>query len=202
MKSGSPPPITAEAPPSDAKVIGEKLRLRRKRKRLSLKDVAEKSGLSIGMLSLVERGLTMPSVRSMRTICDALEMPVRWLFDGMSSDNAHETGVVVRKAERRSLSYANSGLHKELLTPDSQAHLQMFRFVMQPGINSGDAYNNAPGGKCGVVLSGSLGLELDGREFTIESGDSFAFDATQKVRFWTIGSEVCEVLWVVTPPTV
>lgn len=186
----------------DPSLIGEKLRLRRKQKRLSIKQVSEKSGISIGMLSLVERGRSMPSVRSMRAICDALEMPVRWLFENDFIDGAYEDDIVVRAGARRSINYDSHKLHKELLTPDTQADIQMLRFVLQPGSDSGEPYKDAPGGKCGLVLRGRLGLELGGRSFIIEVGDSFAFDATQSVRFWCIGAEECEVIWVVAPPTV
>ncbi|MDD2869731.1 cupin domain-containing protein [Neomegalonema sp.] len=189
------------APARDA-ALGEKLRLRRKRKRLSLKAVAERSGLSIGLLSLVERGLTTPSVRSMRAICAALEMPVLWLFEGGRGEAAREGDVVVRQADRRRLNYAENGVEKEILTPDAQADVQMLRFVMRAGADSGEPYGDGIGGKCGVVLRGSLRLTLDEREFILGPGDSFAFDARRKVRFRTEGDEECEVIWVVAPPTV
>lgn len=186
----------------EAAAIGSKLRLRRKRRQLSLKEVSERSGLSIGLLSLVERGLTMPSVRSMRAICEALDMPVLWLFDGAQDNAAQEGDIVVRHPQRRRLAYSDNGIQKELLTPDSQPHIQMLRFVLQPGADSGDPYSNDTGGKCGIVLRGTLGLSLDERQFSIATGDSFAFDARQKVRFWAEGAAECEVIWVVAPPTV
>ncbi|WP_151718427.1 helix-turn-helix domain-containing protein [Gemmobacter serpentinus] len=197
-----PSPRRAPLASAEAAEIGRKLRLRRKRRQLSLKEVSEKSGLSIGLLSLVERGLTMPSVRSMRAICGALDMPVLWLFEGGEGEAAQEADIVVRQPARRRLAYSDNGIQKELLTPDSQPHIQMLRFVLQAGADSGDPYSNDAGGKCGIVLRGRLGLALDDRQFSIATGDSFAFDARQKVRFWAEGPEDCEVIWVVAPPTV
>jgi quercetin dioxygenase-like cupin family protein len=78
----------------------------------------------------------------------------------------------------------------------------MLRFLMKPGADSGEPYSNAEGGKCGIVLNGTLGLELNDRTFTIGTGDSFAFPAQAMVRFWTVGDEDCEVIWVVSPATV
>lgn len=103
---------------------------------------------------------------------------------------------------RRSLTYHDGALIKELLTPDTQPQIQMLRFLLKPGANSGEAYNNAEGGKCGLVLSGTLGLELDGTQFTVNTGDSFAFPSSRMVRFWAIGDSPCEVIWVVAPATV
>ena len=73
---------------------------------------------------------------------------------------------------------------------------------VKPGASSGEPYCNAEGGKCGIVLAGTLGLELNGVEFVVNCGDSFAFPSTAMVRFWTVGDETCEVLWVVAPATV
>ncbi len=182
--------------------IGERLRLRRKVKGLSLKQIAEKAGLSVGMISQVERGIAVPSIKSMRAICDALEMPVIWLFEGPEAQTADDADVIVRAGTRRELSYLDGALRKEILTPDSQPQIQMLRFLMEPGADSGEPYSNTEGGKCGLVLKGTLGLELDGRAFNVREGDSFAFPAQSMVRFWTVGEGPCEVIWVVAPATV
>ena len=181
---------------------GERLRLRRKMRGWSLQQVADRAGFSVGMLSQVERGLSQPSVKSLRAICAALEMPVGWLFEEVGDEAGDSNEFVVRKETRRELSYDSGTLRKQLLTPDSQPQIQMLRFLMQPGADSGDPYSNTEGGKCGLVVHGTLGLELDGQPLVINAGDSFAFPARTLVRFWTIGEAHCEVIWVVAPATV
>jgi transcriptional regulator with XRE-family HTH domain len=198
MPNAAPPEDTLR----DRSQIGERLRLRRKLRGLSLKQVSEGAGLSVGMLSQVERGLVVPSVKSMRAICAALDMPVGWLFEASSDTHGDHDDIVVRHDARRELSYDNGSLRKELLTPDTQPQIQMLRFIMKPGADSGEPYANSEGGKCGLVVQGTLGLELDGTELVIHSGDSFAFPARTMVRFRTIGAEICEVIWVVAPATV
>ncbi len=187
---------------NDTKLVGERLRLRRQMRGLSLKQVADPAGISVGMLSQVERGLATPSIKTLRAICAAMDMPVNWLFHRDDSQGDLATEYIVPRDARRSLTYHDGALTKELLTPDTQPQIQMLRFVLKPGSNSGEAYNNTEGGKCGIVLSGTLGLELNGTEFIINEGDSFAFPAIMMVRFWAIGSEPCEVIWVVAPATV
>lgn len=182
--------------------IGAKLRSRRRVRGLSLKEVAERSSLSIGMVSQVERGNVSPSIRSLRAICDALEMPVIWLFQSHDEVDTDDSDIVVRNGARRELTYDNGALRKEILTPDSQPQIQMLRFILEPGADSGEPYCNAEGGKCGLVITGTLGLEIDRRTFTINTGDSFAFPAQSMVRFWSIGDTTCEVIWVVSPATV
>lgn len=186
----------------DARWVGEALRLRRQMRGQSLRQVAEPARISVGMLSQVERGLATPSIRTLRAICAAMDMPVSWLFHHSGNAPAEETEYIVRQGGRRSLSYEDGGLVKELLTPDTQPRIQMLRFVLRPGATSGEPYNNAEGGKCGLVLAGRLGLEINDRRFEVEVGDSFSFPANAMVRFWAIGDAVCEVIWVVAPATV
>ncbi|MEP4037117.1 cupin domain-containing protein, partial [Pseudophaeobacter sp.] len=177
--------------------IGERLRQRGKVRGASLKVVAARAGVSIGLLSQIERGLTMPSVRSLGSICTALEMPVSWLFEAEGkSDEPH----VVRAHQRRSLDLGDKGMRKELMTPDEMTGIQMMRLIIQPGGSTGEtAYCHESGSKCGTVLIGALGLEIDGETVVLNPGDSFAFPAKSMIRFWCEGSDVTEALWIVTP---
>lgn len=191
--------VLAEASPA-ADFLGRQLRLRRKVRGLSLQEVAEKSGVSIGQLSQIERGLSAPSLKSLGAVCRALDMPMGWLFDGPANDPADEADTIVRAKSRRTMNLGHKGMVKELLTPDAVPGIQMMRIVIEPGGSSGpEPYNNANGAKCGLVARGRLGLEVEDRRFDLEPGDSFAFDATSLIRFWCEGREPCEVVWVVTP---
>ena len=179
--------------------IGQKMRLRRKVRNLSLQEVASRADISIGLLSQIERGLTTPSVRSLTSICKALEMPGGWLFDH-SADGAPDSPLIVRRHQRRVLDLGAKGMIKELMTPDACAGIQMMRLVIRPGGSTGATpYIHPEGAKCGTVTSGGLGLEVDGVEYRLEPGDSYAFDATSMIRFWCIGAEDTVIIWVVSP---
>lgn len=179
--------------------VGQKLRWRRKIRALSLQRVSERSGISIGRLSEIERGLATPSPQTLRQICRALEMPIGWLFDNDGGAEGEE-GPIVRATARRHLDFGAKGMAKELMTPDSVPTIQMMRILLHPGGGSSELGNDAPeGAKCGTVLSGRFGLSIDGRDYTLGPGDSFAFDARVQHRFWCADEAECEVLWVVTP---
>lgn len=199
----------AETPPSgtaasdhaaeagDNNKLGPRLRQRRKVRGMSLHTVASKAGISIGLLSQIERGLTMPSVNSLNAICSALEMPVGWIFD---AGGGPQERYVVRAHQRRVLDLGAKGMRKELMTPDEISGIQMMRLVIQPGGSTGDTpYNHETGAKCGTVLRGKLGLEIDGNAVVLEVGDSFAFPAVSMIRFWCEGDDVAEAFWIVTP---
>ncbi|TPJ38294.1 helix-turn-helix domain-containing protein [Mesorhizobium sp. B2-6-5] len=178
-------------------LVGNKLRMRRRIRKMSLQEVADISGISIGLLSQIERGSSIPSLRSLQQICHALGMPIAWLFE---ADAADANGVVVTQSTRRRLDLGKNGMMKELLSPDTVPDIQMIRIVIHPGGFSGEKpYNAKSGAKCGVVLSGTLGLEVEQVEYSIPAGDSFAFDATKMHRFWCAGNSPVELIWVVTP---
>lgn len=180
--------------------IGQKLRQRRKVRRLSLIEVSTRAGLSTGMLSQIERGLSSPSLRSLKQICDALEMPIKWLFDRDHPSNLVEEKSIVRFAQRRRMNLGPSGMIKDILSPDSVSEIQLMRFVIHAGGFSGKIPAQHPNGaKCGTVLVGKLGLEINDQEFIINQHDSFAFKANVHYRFWAIGNEDCVVIWAVTP---
>ncbi len=197
----TPAPRAVRESPMLADGIGQKLRQRRKVRKLSLSEVATRAGLSIGLLSQIERGMSTPSLRALNQICEALEMPLRWLFDA-EEEAGHPGGesAVVRLSNRRRMDLGYAGMTKEILSPDSVPQLQLMRFVIRPGGKSGDSPNRREGGaKAGTVISGCLGLQIDGREFLLKRGDSFSFVATSQYRFWCVGDEDCELIWVVTP---
>lgn len=194
MRSETLSPI--EKCSSDLK-IGDRLRMRRRIRRLSLQQLAEKTGLSIGLLSQIERNVSTPSLRSLREICLGLQMPMSWLFevpDEMSSD------VVVRADARRRLDLSSQGIIKDLITPDNVPEVQMIRITIQPGaIFEGLTSTVANAAKSGTVLIGTLDFQLAERTFPLATGDSFAFPAIKPHKLTCTSDQTAVVLWVVTP---
>lgn len=184
------------AEPELAGELGERLRRRRQVRRLALKEVAGAAGVSIAQLSQIERGRSQPSLRSLRAICAALEMPVGWLFEGEGPEDA----VVVRADARRRFALGANGIAKELLTGDACRGAQMMRIVLPPDSASGARpFELGGAARCGLVLEGALGLEVDGARRELESGDSFAFEGRERCRFWCASETPCVVIWVVAP---
>lgn len=181
--------------------LGQRLRLRRKVRRLTLSTVAEAAGISTAQLSLIERGNAMPSVDKLVLLSQALHMPLSWLLDpeGHAQDLAAKNPHILRKGEHRHISFPQNGIEKDMLTSDAMLKLQMMRIVLRPdGTTGTEPYNEPEGAKCGIVLRGRLGLQIDGTVSYLQDGDTFAFDATAMIRFWADGVET-EVIWITTP---
>jgi transcriptional regulator with XRE-family HTH domain len=171
--------------------------MRRRIRRLSLQQLAEATGLSIGLLSQVERNISMPSLRSLREICQGLNMPMGWLFE--APDEA-SSDVVVRAEARRRLDLSSQGIIKDLITPDSVPEIQMIRITIHPGaVFEGLTSTVANAAKSGTVLQGALDFQLDDRLFALTAGDSFAFPAIKSHKLTCKSEQAALVLWVVTP---
>ncbi len=200
MKTDTAEIIEVDDSPMLTNGIGQKLRQRRKVKQLSLSEVANKAGLSIGLLSQIERGISAPSLRSLGMICAALSMPLRWLFQNDKIENNDEENLIVRATRRRKMDLGASGMSKEILSPDAITSLQLMRFVIHPQSDVVEGIApRADGAKAGTVMTGTLGLEVDGQTYSLTPGDSFAFKASSRYKLWCIGEADCELFWVTAP---
>lgn len=180
-------------PAIDKEAFG-RIRERRKTRRISLQTLAESAGISVGMLSQIERGMSSPSFATIKAICRALEMPLEWLFD--EAKDGHD--VIVRADKRRTMNLGENTMAKQLLTPDAVRGIQMMLITIPPGVRSATE-RATEGHKCGAVLSGRLGLVVSEAESILEEGDSFAFPATKTHSYWCEGDEPVELIWCVSP---
>ncbi|MHC2349731.1 helix-turn-helix domain-containing protein [Bradyrhizobium barranii] len=111
--------------------LGETVRLLRQRAGLSIQDVATKTGLSNGMISQLERARAMPSIRTLRLLSIALDVPISYFFE--TTDPADVQRYIVRKNSRRLLRLTASGVVKEALTPADQGQLELYELTLNPG---------------------------------------------------------------------
>jgi transcriptional regulator with XRE-family HTH domain len=177
--------------------LGETVRLLRQRAGLSIQDVANKTGLSNGMISQLERARAMPSIRTLRLLSIALEVPISYFFE--TSDPAADVQrYIVRKNNRRLLRLTASGVVKEALTPDSKGQLELYELTLNPGASSGTDFLQHTGEKAGYILSGSLRLWLDNQAHVLEAGDSFRFPSIVPHMFDNPTQQTARVIWVTT----
>ena len=176
--------------------LGETVRLLRQRAGLSIQDVAKRTGLSTGMISQLERALAMPSVRTLRLLSIALDVPISYFFE--ASDAGEPQRYIVRKNDRRLLRLTASGVVKEALTPAGKGELELYELTLNPGGSSGTDFFQHTGEKAGYILSGSLRLWLDHEAHLLEAGDSFRFPSIVPHMFDNPTQQVARVIWVTT----
>lgn len=180
--------------------LGLQVRALRKAKGLSLRELAGRARLSIGMISQIERGIASPSIRSLRQISDALGVPPSRFFHDGETPPIKEIGKIVRKHARKVLSLQDNGVSKQLLTPDPSGVIELLLVVIGPGGSSGPEHYTHKGEDAGLVLSGTLELWIDGHCHMLKEGDSFRFKSNLPHRFANASDSLTEVLWALSPP--
>jgi transcriptional regulator with XRE-family HTH domain len=177
-------------------ILARDLRALRKARGLTLAEIGARLKRSVGWLSQVERGLSVPSLGDLRAFAEVFGVPVS-LFFGHEAEDC-ERGVVVRGARRRSLGTSESGLVEELLSPDLGGSFEMLRSEFAPGAALSETALRQTE-EAGYVASGRFDIEIDGVWHHLAEGDSFRF-AGKPFRWKNPHAEPAVVIWVVSPP--
>jgi transcriptional regulator with XRE-family HTH domain len=174
--------------------IGAQLREARLASRQSMAEVAERSGLTKGFLSKVERDLTSISVASLMRLCDALGISVGSLFQASN-------GEVIRKGEYPPINFGGNGVREYLLTPAGEKRVQAILSDIDPGGGSGsEPYALPTDVEFVFVVSGRLEISVAGQVRTLDAGDALTFPSRAEHMFHVLpASGPAQVLWVVSP---
>ncbi|WP_197507521.1 MULTISPECIES: XRE family transcriptional regulator [unclassified Mesorhizobium] len=179
------------------RLLAGDIRALRKARGLTLAEIALKLDRSVGWVSQVERGLSIPSLGDLRAFAELFGVPLS-LFFSHDVPAEEERGVVVRAGSRRSLGTSESGLVEELLSPDLGGSFEMLRSVFAPGAEL-KTEARRPTEEAGYVASGTFELEIGGVWHRLSEGDSFRFEG-MPFRWRNPGADPAVVIWVVSPP--
>jgi transcriptional regulator with XRE-family HTH domain len=153
--------------------VGERLRLARFKRDMTLKDVAARSGMSATHISEIERGKTSPTIGALQKISKALgERPAHFVEERSVCD-----ATLVRRGERiRGYMVGADGntVDLERLTPDcpwGNAH------IVHKKSQPGERLNRTPvlGELVLLCLEGMYRITLQGESYVIREGDTIQF---------------------------
>ena len=187
MQPSPPPPAT----------LGADLRALRRTRGLTLQQLADRIGCSVGWLSQVERDLSQPGIEALRGLARALDVPLSMLF-GTAPAPADEVGRIVRKGARRPIGPGAEGLVEELLSPDLTDDFEVVHSTFLPG-SALPAPVTRPTQEVGYLIAGRLDLEIGDRTYTLTPGDSFRIRG-EPFRWSNPHPDPAIALWVIAPP--
>jgi XRE family transcriptional regulator, regulator of sulfur utilization len=162
----------------DSSVIGARVKALREASSLSLRDLAERSGVSAPMLSQVERGETSPTLTVAARIASGLDLRLSQLL------RLDEGGsvTIVRADERGGGGNAKRGHRFQVMTaarPGQRSELS--HHTLAPGGATGapdDPPMHEPGSReIALVERGAIVLVCDGQRYELAEGDCVTFDA-------------------------
>jgi len=176
-------------------MLGASIRAKRLAKEMSLRDVAEKTGLTASFLSQVERDLAEPSITSLRKIAEALGVPIFYFL----LDTADQSPVV-RSDSRKGLRLPESKLTYELLSPDLNRKIEMVMGRLAEGGATCDVPLTHPGEQCILVLEGQARVDVGTNGYYLNAGDSAYSLGSTPHRVLNVGSGELVFVMAITPP--
>lgn len=183
--------------PLSARAIGRDIRALRKNRGMTLVELAERVGRSVGYMSQVERGVSKLSIGDLRNLAHALGVPLGWFF-AQGEANAAERGLVLRAGNRRRLGTSDEGLIEELLSPDLGGNFELILSEFAPGARSPGVVHRGVE-EAGYIIEGRFEISIGERAFVLQSGDSFRF-TDEDLTWRNPGPGTTRVVWVVAPP--
>ncbi|WP_298006325.1 helix-turn-helix domain-containing protein [Anaerolinea sp.] len=174
--------------------VGQRLRTLREEKDISIRALARMSGLSANALSMIERGLTSPSVSTLNKLAAALKVPVTAFFRTLPVKEE----IVFRKAGERTRVPFLRGIMEGLGGEHFIGKVEAFLLTLENGGNSGPNYIVHSGHELVFCLRGKLEYDVEGKSYLLESGDSLIFSANLKHRWRNSGTSVVNALIVIS----
>lgn len=176
--------------------VGSRVKALREGMDLSLRDLAERSGVSAPMLSQVERGTTSPTLAVAERIASGLELSLSQLL------RLDERAQVAITRAGRGRTRSRGGHRTDELTPPIPGQrADVSHHTLEPGAatgRAGDPPLHEPGSReTAVVLEGSVTLVIDGERHDLAAGDSVTFDADLPHHFENEGDTPADFLAVV-----
>lgn len=154
--------------------IGQRVRRWREERRLTLQELAQRSGLATSTVHKVEGAQMIPSVAVLLKLARGLGR--------RPAELVHDEGAAVERVHQRAAERARLGVEGKLtverLTGDLFAPaLEAWRVTVHPGVSGGDDAVQYDGESLVVVEQGELRFRVAGDEFVLAEGDSLHFKA-------------------------
>jgi transcriptional regulator with XRE-family HTH domain len=178
------------------RTLGVDLRALRKARGLTLTDLADQMGKSVGWLSQVERDISTPSTGDLRAVAQLLDVSVSSLIRAVAEPG--EESHIVRRDARRPIGSRVAGLDEELLSPDLTDDYEVVHSTFAPGAAS-DGIVTRQTQEVGHIMTGQLRLWIDGTMFDLGPGDSFRVRG-EPFRWCNPHDVPCTAVWVISPP--
>lgn len=174
--------------------FGARLRHARESRRMSLDEVAGRSGVTKSFLSRVERDITSPSVASLIGICQALGLSVADLFKTPRT-------TLVRRRDRPTIADLPKAAEvvDTLITPAEERHVTVLESAVSAGGSGGSVLYTLPS-ECEVcfVLQGTIEVQVEDATFTLHEGDALTFGAAVP-HSWRVLDDGARILWILAP---
>lgn len=188
--------------------VGARLREVRARAGLTQRQLAERAGVTHGLIAMIEQNKSSPSVASLRKILGGLSMTMADFFEPERRQTAgqvfYEPGELVDLTSHLHQQHdvrEGTGKMSFRQVGDARSHnLQILHERYEPGADTGPMMLEHASHEGGVVISGALEVTVGDEVRVLKPGSAYLFDSRVPHRFRNPGRTVCEVVSACTPP--
>ncbi len=163
-------------------------------------DVASKAGISVSMLSQIERGMVAPSIETLMMVCSVLDLDVSHLFRMIA---ANEHPVRIHHSGERLRNEVGGVQYEQLMTSTLGSwQAELFLLEVAPGSSTSFSGGGHEGIEMGYVLDGEGVLTVDAADYPICKGDSIHFSSHLPHQLRNGGRKAFRAVWSISPPHV
>ena len=181
--------------------FAEKLRVIRERKRITLKQVATAVNISESMISQIERNKVSPSIDTLLSIADYLDIDIDYLFKSYK-----KTGKVkIIKKDKGNILKSDGGTYRELCSiagTENTPPVEAVWLEVQAGKEKGNIEYGHPGSEIGIIIQGKGSLYYGTEEYFLSEGDSVSFSSNIPHIIKNSGKTKLKAIWVLSPPRI
>lgn len=170
--------------------IGARLKTLRTARKVTIKALAEATGLSVGFISNIERDVNNPTINSLMKICSALEVDLQTFFSLPDAES-----VVMQKKDRQPLHPMEQPTIVWMHAKNSN-QLQPSFITMEPGASYGDCPSGHEDEEICYILQGRVEFLLGGESYLLEEGDCIYIHSYVSHSIINIGEEQAISYWV------
>lgn len=170
--------------------IGARLKTLRTAKKVTIKALAEATGLSVGFISNIERDVNNPTINSLMKLCNALEIDLQTFFSLPDADS-----VVMRKKDRQALQSPEQPTTVWMHAKNNN-HLQPYFITMEPGASYGDSPSGHEDEEICYIIKGRVEFVLGGESHLLEEGDCIYIHSFVSHAMNNIGQETACTYWI------
>jgi transcriptional regulator with XRE-family HTH domain len=189
------PEAVGNAAEPDIAPLGDRLRNRRKQLKLTLQEVADAAGFSVGFISQIERGITVPSLVSLVSVCRVLKVDIGSIVHQPRQD------APITRHDHRPI-YGLGGISGNAVTYERLSASFPGNVLRSTIIHEPPGFRSEPmsheGEEIFYIVSGALTIELDGEVMILETGDTAHFPSTRTHATWNHTSEPTTVFHTCT----
>jgi transcriptional regulator with XRE-family HTH domain len=178
--------------------VGRHIKQLRMRRKLSVRELAARSGVSHATISLIERDRTSPSIDTLSAMTDALGTTLVGFFGDIEQSIPYSPFYsgeeLIEIGQTSSISYRMLGINHP------NRHILMLHETYEVGADTGEAFSHKSQ-EAGFVLSGEIELTVGAQTRVLRKGEAYYFDSQLPHRFRNVGRTKAEIISAVTPPT-